>query len=582
MNRCGQCGFLGDVAVCPQDGSPMTPLDAPVPPPKTTPFDPTRGDDDGLRGANFGQWAAPEVPTVGTDTLVGKTIGGRYFVKALVGRGGMGAVYEALQTSVRRTVALKVLLKEYAENEGVIRRFHQEALAASRLAHPNTIKVYDFGQTDGLLYIAMEFLEGETVAQLLHREGVLPPRRALGILRQVCKSLAEAHKNGIIHRDLKPENIFLTDVEGERDFAKVLDFGVAKLRTYEDETGTLTQAGSLFGTPKYMSPEHARSGALDARADLYSVGIILYELVLGAPPFDSDNPLSVLLSQVHDAPARFASTPKGAALPAPLEAVVFKALSKDRENRYPSAEALIVDLDALDAFLETGDAAIEERLPRLDDAAQGEQQGTLSPAQWAPPVDGATPTTRRGVPLGLLAAAAVGTLVVTAVALFMARETPKGPAPTPAITTVAPKTPAEVPPTIPAESLPESEPTAPTPEPQTGVFFTVGSAPARARIVHRETGSDVGLTPHRVEVFAKTRFVLKRAGYVDFALELDPASGVRELSPRLKRRETAKEPKPPPVVTPPTPPTVVRVTPPPTPDLPPSPPKKHDVPLEFN
>ncbi len=574
MKRCEQCGFIGENDVCPNDGSDTIPMTDSTPPQKTRPLGTPFQKDDDLRGADFGRWAAPEIQRKGTDSLVGKTVGDRYFIRTLIGRGGMGAVYEALQTAVQRTVALKVLLKEYAENESVIRRFHQEALAASRLAHPNTIKVYDFGQTDGMLYIAMEYLQGETVAQLLSREGVLPPRRIIGILRQVCKSLAEAHKAGIIHRDLKPENIFLTDLEGEDDFAKVLDFGVAKLRSYEDESGTLTQAGSLFGTPKYMSPEHARSGDLDARADLYSVGVIFYELLLGTPPFVSDNPLSVLLSQVHDDPPRFARHPGGSAILPAVEAVVFKALAKDRELRYASAEALLADLNTLDGFLETGDPQLAAQLPFPPGA--DESLNHSAPGHWAPVVPPETAAApRRGTPLGLLAAAAVGTLVFTALALFAARDEVKTPPPAP---------------TKPAPAKPVARPAPmkdvkPAPKPPAGVFFTLDSAPSRARIIDQVTQVDVGTTPHRVEVFAKAAFVLKKPGYRDFVLELDPASAVRELAPKLiprpKRPSTAAAvdapPPPPPVIVPAVAPDPVLPKPALVPDK-----AKDELPMEFN
>jgi len=577
MKRCEQCGFIGENDVCPNDGSPTILMTNSTPPPKTMPLGSPPPNDDELRSPDFGRWAAPEIHRTGADSLVGKTVGDRYFVRNLIGRGGMGAVYEALQTAVQRTVALKVLLKEYAENEGVIRRFHQEALAASRLAHPNTIKVYDFGQAEGMLYIAMEFLRGETVAQLLTREGPLPPRRIIGILRQVCKSLAEAHKAGIIHRDLKPENIFLTEMEGENDFAKVLDFGVAKLRTYEDETGTLTQAGSLFGTPRYMSPEHARSGALDARADIYSVGVIFYELLVGVPPFVSDNPLSVLLSQVHDEPPPFSERNCGREIPSAVEAVVFKALSKDREQRYPTAEAFIADLDRLDAFLETGDQELAAQLPPTSPLRA--TNTSLTSTEW--------PTTlsrdegqkdRRGMPLGILAAATVGTLVFTGLALFAAQDevkTPTAAQAPPAPTTVIPK-----------EKSTQIPPTKPVRKQADGVFFALDSVPSRARIIDQTSQADVGTTPHRLEVFSKATFVIKKPGYRDFVLKLDPASAVRDLRPKLIPRPKRPNPQGPiKAANPPPPPKVIRKAtlspvlqkPAPTPEK-----RKDELPMEFN
>ena len=229
--------------------------------------------------------------------MIGRSIGGRYTISGVLGRGGMGTVYLAEQPSVQRTVAIKVLHREYAENPSIVRRFHQEAMAASRLNHAHTISVYDFGQSDGLLYIAMEHLRGQTLHEATQASRGLSIERSLRIMRQVLKSVGEAHHQGVIHRDLKPENIFLSQMEGEVDFVKVLDFGVAKLKQPDEEQQTLTQAGTVFGTPRYMAPEQSRDVPLDHRVDLYSLGIILYEMLMGRVPFDSDNPLGVLLAQ---------------------------------------------------------------------------------------------------------------------------------------------------------------------------------------------------------------------------------------------------------------------------------------------
>jgi serine/threonine-protein kinase len=404
MKTCPICGFQGDLEHCPNDGEPLlsqqelaarSPQDptqapsadarrrehaeAPLPQVGTDPTFAALPEDSQsiadqhaeLRDENFGQWAEPEVQKKDTgDPMLGRTIAGRYEVVRLLGQGGMGAVYLARQPVVQRDIALKILLKEFAENETVIKRFHQEALAASRLTHHNTIKVYDFGQTeDGILYMAMEFLKGVSLQQDLAKAGAVPPKRVIHIMRQVCKSLAEAHKEGIIHRDLKPDNIFLQEVEGERDFAKVLDFGVAKLKEYEGKEGTLTQAGMIFGTPKYMSPEQARSGDLDARSDIYALGVIMYEMLMGKAPFSSDNPLSILISHVNEAPRRFAAFNPRVQVPDALEAVVFRMLAKDREERQPDVEQVIAELDAVDELL--SGASYDEVAGRLPDLLPG-------------------------------------------------------------------------------------------------------------------------------------------------------------------------------------------------------------------
>ena len=330
------------------------------------------GRDEDLRGEDFGKWAAPTIKKKTGDPMIGRTIAGRYEVLSLLGRGGMGAVYKARQPSVQRMIALKVLLKEFADNETVIKRFHQEALAASRLTHPNTISVYDFGQSeDGILYMAMEFLKGMSLADAV-RGGPMPPKRVTHIMRQVCKSLAEAHRAGIIHRDLKPDNIFLTDIQGERDYVKVLDFGVAKLREYEGKEGTLTQAGMIFGTPKYMSPEQARSTDLDARSDVYALGVILYEMLLGQAPFSGDNPLSILIAHVNETPRSFAEVNPQAKLPAPLEAVVMRAMAKKADARCQTVEELHAQLEACDELLGGASyASVAGRLPAIVPGAGG-------------------------------------------------------------------------------------------------------------------------------------------------------------------------------------------------------------------
>ncbi|MBM4319070.1 MAG: PEGA domain-containing protein, partial [Deltaproteobacteria bacterium] len=298
---------------------------------------------------------AMTVTRVKPDPLIGSVMEGRYEILGRIGAGGMGVVYKARQTTMDRIVAVKVLLRSLASNDSNVRRFQLEARAASRLNHPNTITIHDFGQTkDGTLYIAMEFLDGESLDRVLALEKRLDPVRVVRIMVQVCRSLAEAHAAGIIHRDLKPDNIFLNRINSEPDFVKVLDFGVAKLKdpgTIGDGSGTLTQAGMIFGTPKYMSPEQAQSLELDPRSDIYSLGIIIYELLCGRPPFTGEAPLSILIKHVHEPPpppSRF--TPPGTIPPA-LEAVVVKALQKDRNLRQASATALRLELEeALLAF----------------------------------------------------------------------------------------------------------------------------------------------------------------------------------------------------------------------------------------
>jgi len=279
-----------------------------------------------------------KMPDRKKDPLIGELVGGRFLVLKKIGAGGMGAVYRARQEGMDRDVAVKVLLGDLSDNETVLRRFTLEALAVSRLKHPNTIQIFDYGQTpQGNPYIAMEMLEGLTLHDVLRKERPLPIRRSLRIMHQIAASLAEAHSKGIVHRDLKPENIFLVPVGDNPDYVKVLDFGVAKLRDKNDDKGTLTQAGSIFGTPRYMSPEQCSALAVDGRSDLYALGVMLYEMITGKPPFHSEQPLSLLLAHVNDIPPAPSTVTDKQAIPAEVEEMVLKLLEKDPADRIQEA-----------------------------------------------------------------------------------------------------------------------------------------------------------------------------------------------------------------------------------------------------
>ncbi|HEY0253413.1 MAG TPA: serine/threonine-protein kinase, partial [Kofleriaceae bacterium] len=223
------------------------------------------------------------------DPFVGKVIDGRYEIQQRVGEGGMGVVYNARQMSIDRVIALKMLNQQMQGDQQWVQRFYNEAKACSRLQHPNTIRMFDFGQTqDGRLFMTMEFLDGISLRDALQR-GPLAPQRVVKILIQCCASLAEAHSIGIIHRDIKPDNVFLLNMAGSPDFVKLLDFSVAKLL---EGDRMKTQAGVVFGTPQYMSPEQGRGAPLDARSDLYALGVLAFEMLTGNVPFNDDNPMT--------------------------------------------------------------------------------------------------------------------------------------------------------------------------------------------------------------------------------------------------------------------------------------------------
>jgi serine/threonine protein kinase len=277
--------------------------------------------------------AEPDGAIVRIGTVVDK-----YTIVRVLGRGGMGAVYEARHAKLARRVAIKFLLPEFAANRDVLRRFENEAKAAGGLEHPNLAAVTDFGRADdGSPYLVMEFLEGEDCAKLLRRQGALSVSRAANIVVQACRGLAVAHKATIVHRDLKPENLFVTDAGDGSDLIKVLDFGIAKLRV--SDASVVTGTGATFGTAFYMSPEQARgAGEVDPRTDVWSLGVVLYELLSGRKPFMGEQFLEVIHQILSLDPTPLATLRPD--LPPKVVAAVESAMKKDSAQRLSSVAAL--------------------------------------------------------------------------------------------------------------------------------------------------------------------------------------------------------------------------------------------------
>ena len=287
--------------------------------------------------------------------LVGRTIAGKFVVEALIATGGAGTVYRARQLALDRVVALKVLRQDIARDRYFVERFKREARAASRLDHPNSVRVFDFGHIDeSLLYLAMEYVEGQTLHNVIADEWPLGDTRVVDLMSQVLSAVAVAHDMEVIHRDLKPDNIMIlpaTSDDGEpTELAKVCDFGIATLGAVQRDGGGgqaggpwATMDGSLIGTPGYMSPEQARGEHADRRSDIYSAGVILYHMLAGRPPFDGDSAYHVAMKHITDAPLPPSTH---AAVGAELEAVCLRALSKAPEDRFDSAREMRAALRA--------------------------------------------------------------------------------------------------------------------------------------------------------------------------------------------------------------------------------------------
>jgi serine/threonine-protein kinase len=293
------------------------------------------------------------------DPFLGTTIAGRFVIVGRLGAGSMGTVYRARQEAMGRDVAIKILRGDRAAGALAKARFGREARAMSLLTSPHTVTVFDFGEipdphADELapgsasLYLAMELLEGESLGARLKRRGRLPVEEATRIARHALLSLAEAHDKGVIHRDLKPDNLFLTRaVSAEQgEICKVLDFGIAKLQAESTGVDALeTQAGTVFGTPRYMSPEQAQGKSLDARSDLYTLGVLLYQMLVGRAPFVDDDAVVVMARHIKSIPVAPIEAAPEAGISAPLSALVMRALAKDPEERPSSAHTFLAELD---------------------------------------------------------------------------------------------------------------------------------------------------------------------------------------------------------------------------------------------
>ena len=317
MLHCPKCGrqYSADFEICPEDQSPL-------------------------------QADATVGGIVPGDPLIGHTLDEKYRLEARLGIGGMGTVYRAVHLLIDRPVAIKVLNQRFVEDEAARTRFRREARAAGRLQHANAVTVTDFGQSsDGYVYIVMELLEGRTLREIVAKEAPLDPARAVSLMMQISDAVAAAHQAGIIHRDLKPANVFIVQRADVPSVVKVLDFGIAKLAAEsldDDDKMTLTQVGVMIGTPRYMSPEQCDGVELTPAADVYSLGIILYEMLTGTVPFSGSTPLAIAMKHASEsprAPRDFVAT-----IPEALERVVLHALEKRPEDRPADAAEFRAEL----------------------------------------------------------------------------------------------------------------------------------------------------------------------------------------------------------------------------------------------
>jgi Flp pilus assembly protein TadD/predicted Ser/Thr protein kinase len=306
--------------------------------------------------------------------LVGRTIAdGRYEIVGLLGEGGMGAVYQARQVAMDRMVALKLILPEAVKSPAAAVRFQREMKLTAKIEHPNTIRVYDFGEAEGQLFLTMELVRGRNLTQVLAESGPLDLARIVRIATQVTRALQAAHAQGVVHRDLKPDNIMLLEQYGERDVVKVLDFGIAK--SLDEQEPGMTAAGAVVGTPAYMSAEQAMGEPVDQRSDLYSLGIILYEMVSGRVPFTASALTALLLAHATETPPPLAQVARD--VPPGLAALVEELLRKNPAARPQTAKAVEWRLEAL-----VGGLAMSATMPEpMAAATRVRSAGVKAPPQ---------------------------------------------------------------------------------------------------------------------------------------------------------------------------------------------------------
>jgi len=502
-------------------------------------------------------------------SLVGQVLADRYRIARLLGEGGMGQVYEAQHLNINKRFAIKMLKPEVIGSAQSLQRFRQEAWAASSIGHENIVEIDDFATLpSGQVYLAMEFLDGQSLAERIRDGAPLTQQDAVAVMLAVGAGLAAAHDKGIVHRDMKPENVFLARKSG-RVVAKILDFGIAKM-TGGDEPSNLTRTGAIFGTPLYMSPEQAKGKPADARADVYAVGVILYELLTGSVPFGGESSVEILSQHIGAAPVRPTEVAPDRTIAPALEALVLRALEKEPDARFASMHDFVRELEAVAATLPKPDLTALVTAPPAPPTGWNQQLKTnptpkpgastgrpaartpsgpvarpsatgptatphgASPSRAAisvpPPTDTQAalgPPRNTGARNGLLALLAL--LLVGGGAWFALRgvkkEVPGTPPPQPQNPSPQP------PPAVPAPSLP-----APPPAPKPTIQVILDSNPTGAKILR--DGVATAETPEALKLTAPATVVLHKDGYADKTVTIDPAS-TRKVMVKLERAHAA-------------------------------------------
>jgi serine/threonine-protein kinase len=488
---------------------------------------------------------APAEPrTEPIDPLLGKVVSGKFKIISMVATGGMGTIYRGEQLPLGRPVAIKVLIPNHASRQldpNFHKRFFLEASILARLQHPNIVTVFDYGRIEDAegerFFMAMEYLEGETLFRRVRRQGRLPPPEAMRIARQIARGLREAHKHGVVHRDLKPSNIMLVANEDAEEGVKIIDFGLVKMLA--DDSEELTQQGAFLGSPRFMSPEQISHGKVDLRTDVYSLGVILYQMLCGKVPFESEKSIQILMAHLQQPVPKLKDRNPEVEIPEPLEALVMSCLSKDPEGRPATMDAFIqalgecargmgvstgfgaplTSMESLSGIhsFRSSSATLKalkeaETLPAPSEA-DDEERSSASPAARATPTPAKAPTPAPPPPAPASNKGPIliaGGLIAVAAVVFFAfgRGSPKVP---------------ETPPPAPTPA-PTTEPT----EKRAATFsLTVESVPPGASVI--EDGQPLGTTPLHLSIqndavrVNPRRLTVQKEGYQPYSIVQGPS-----------------------------------------------------------